>query len=138
MEKIWRQKRFCQYLLKIGNFINKKRPQHFIATVFNVLTRLLEIKFGANGASSRRLGHAQASLGATLGLLHFFNACVVLLQALHFAVALLGSGDALNGVVGTGEGRDVRHLVVDASRPWLRFGHTKMQAFLCDTHLVYY
>ena len=30
-------------------------------------------------------------------------------------MALLGGGDALNGVVGTGEGRDVRNLVLDGS-----------------------
>lgn len=47
-------------------------------------------------------------------------------------------GDSLDSVVGTGEGRDVGNLVVDASRPWLRFGHTKMQAFLCDTHLAHF
>ena len=35
------------------------------------------------------------------------------LEALHFAMALLGGGDALNGVVGTGEGRDVGNLVLD-------------------------
>ena len=62
---------------------------------------------------------------------------MVLLQVLHSTVAITSGGDALHGVVGTGEGRDVRHLVLDASRPWLRFGHTKMRAFLCDTHLAH-
>ena len=38
---------------------------------------------------------------------------MVLLQALHSAVAVTGGGDALDGVVGTGEGRDVRNLVLD-------------------------
>ena len=46
--------------------------------------------------------------------LHFFNRSVVLLKALHSAVAVAGGGDALHGVVGTGERRDVRNLVVDA------------------------
>ena len=69
--------------------------------------------------------------------LDFFNARVVFLQALHSAVAVTSGGDALDGVVGTGEGRDVRNLVVDASRPWLRFDHTKMRAFLCDTNLAH-
>ena len=73
----------------------------------------LGVTLGANGASSRRLGHVQASLGATLGLLYFFNACMVLLQALHSTVAVTSGGDALDGVVRTGEGRDVRHLVLD-------------------------
>ena len=77
----------------------------------------LGITLGANGASSRRLGHAQASLGATLGLLHFFDACVILLERLHSTVAVPCGGDALDGVVGTGERRDVGNLVVDASRP---------------------
>ena len=97
----------------------------------------LGLTLGANGASSRRLGHAQASSGATLGLLHFFDRSVVFLKRFNSTVAVAGSGDALDGVVGTGEGRDVRNLVVDVSRPWLRFGHTKMQAFLCDTHLAH-
>ena len=34
-------------------------------------------------------------------------------------MALLGGGDALNGVISAGEGRDVGNLVLDASRPWL-------------------
>ena len=80
---------------------------------------MTHLRFGANGASSRRLGHAQASLGATLGLLHFFNACVIFLQALHRTVAVAGGGNSLHGVVRTGERCDVRHLVLDASRPWL-------------------
>ena len=45
--------------------------------------------------------------------LHFFNRSVVGLEALHFAMALLGGGDALHGVVGTGKRRDVRNLVLD-------------------------
>ena len=40
------------------------------------------------------------------GTLHFFNRSVVFLKALHSAVAVAGGGDALHGVVGTGEGRD--------------------------------
>ena len=70
-------------------------------------------------------------------LLNFFNRSVVFLQRLHRTVAVTSCRDALNGVIGTGEGRDVRNLVVDASRPWLRFGHTKMRTFLCDTHLAH-
>ena len=45
--------------------------------------------------------------------LNLFNACVVLLERLHSTVAVPCCGDALNGVVGTGEGRDVRNLVLD-------------------------
>ena len=45
--------------------------------------------------------------------LDLFNARVVLLQALHSAVAVAGGGDALDGVVRTGERCDVRHLVLD-------------------------
>ena len=47
--------------------------------------------------------------------LHFFNACVVFLQALHGTVAVAGGGDALDGVVRTGKRRDVRYLVLDGS-----------------------
>ena len=47
------------------------------------------------------------------GTLHLFNACVVFLKALHSTMAVPCSGDALDGVVGTGERRDVRHLVLD-------------------------
>ena len=47
------------------------------------------------------------------GTLHFFNRSVVFLQALHSTMSVPCSGDALNGVVGTGEGRDVRNLVLD-------------------------
>ncbi len=46
-------------------------------------------------------------------LLHFFDACVVLLEALHSTMSVPCSGDALDGVVGTGEGRDVGNLVLD-------------------------
>ena len=46
-------------------------------------------------------------------LLHFFDARVVFLKALHSTMAVAGGGDALDGVVGTGEGRDVRDLVLD-------------------------
>ena len=63
---------------------------------------------------------------------------MVFLEALHGAMSVPCGGDSLDSVVGTGEGRDVGNLVVDASRPWLRFGHTKMQAFLCDTHLAHF
>ena len=35
------------------------------------------------------------------------------MQALHGAVTVAGGGDALHGVVGTSEGRDVRNLVLD-------------------------
>ena len=35
--------------------------------------------------------------------LDLFNACVIFLQRLHGAVAVPCSGDALDGVVGTGE-----------------------------------
>ena len=38
---------------------------------------------------------------------------MIFLQALHSAVSVPCSGDALNGVVGTGEGRDVGNLVLD-------------------------
>ena len=38
---------------------------------------------------------------------------MVFLQALHSAMSVPCSGNALHGVVGTGEGRDVRHLVLD-------------------------
>ena len=38
---------------------------------------------------------------------------MVVLQALHSAVALASRCDSLHGVVGTGEGRDVRNLVLD-------------------------
>ena len=69
--------------------------------------------------------------------LDLFDRSVILLQAFHRTMAVAGSGDALDGVVRTGEGRDVRNLVLDASRPWLRFGHTKMRAFLCDTNLAH-
>ena len=48
-------------------------------------------------------------------LLHFFDRSVVLLQALHGTMSVTSGGDALDGVVGSGEGRDVRNLVVDAS-----------------------
>ena len=72
-----------------------------------------DLKFGVYDASSHRLGHAHASMGATLGSLHLFDACVVFLKALHSTVAVASSRDALNGVVGTGEGRDVRNLVLD-------------------------
>ena len=47
------------------------------------------------------------------GTLDLFNRSVIFLKALHGAVAVAGSGDALHGVVGTGEGRDVRDLVLD-------------------------
>ena len=46
-------------------------------------------------------------------LLHFFDACVVFLERLHSTVAVVGGGDALHGVVRTGEGCDVRNLVLD-------------------------
>ena len=46
-------------------------------------------------------------------LLHFFDRSVVLLERLHGAVAVTSGGDALDGVVGTGEGRDVGNLVLD-------------------------
>ena len=46
---------------------------------------------------------------------NFFNARVILLQALHRAMSVPCGGDALDGVVGTGEGRDVRNLVLDGS-----------------------
>ena len=45
--------------------------------------------------------------------LDLFNTCVIFLQRLHRTVAVPCSGDALHGVVGTGEGRDVRDLVLD-------------------------
>ena len=45
--------------------------------------------------------------------LNLFNACVIFLKRFNSAVAVAGSGDALHGVIGTGEGRDVRHLVLD-------------------------
>ena len=38
---------------------------------------------------------------------------MVLLQALHRAMAITSGGDALHGVVGTGKRGDVRHLVLD-------------------------
>ena len=52
-------------------------------------------------------------MGATFGSLHFFNRSVVGLEALHFTVALLRCRDTFNGIVGAGEGRDVRNLVLD-------------------------
>ena len=45
--------------------------------------------------------------------LDLFNARVVLLQALHSAVAVTSGGNSLHGVVRTGERCDVRHLVLD-------------------------
>ena len=72
-----------------------------------------DLKFGVYDASSHRLGHAHASMGATLGSLHLFDACVVFLKALHSTMAVAGSGDALHGVVSTGERRDVRDLVLN-------------------------
>ena len=38
---------------------------------------------------------------------------MVLLEALHGTVAVTSGGNALHGVVGTGEGCDVRNLVLD-------------------------
>ena len=38
---------------------------------------------------------------------------MILLQALHSTMPIPCGGDALHGVVGTGEGRDVRHLVLN-------------------------
>jgi len=40
---------------------------------------------------------------------------MIFLQRLYRAISVPCGGDALDGVVGTGEGRDVRHLVLDAS-----------------------
>ena len=47
-------------------------------------------------------------------ILNLLNASVIFLQRLHFALTGLSSRDALDGVVGAGEGRDVRGLVLDA------------------------
>ena len=49
----------------------------------------------------------------TMRALNLFDRSMVLLQALHSAMALASRCDALNGVVGTGEGRDVGNLVLD-------------------------
>ena len=49
----------------------------------------------------------------TCQVLDLFNARVVLLQALHRAMSVPCSGDALHGVVCTGKRRDVGNLVLD-------------------------
>ena len=51
--------------------------------------------------------------GMTFYRLDFFDRSVVFLEALHSTVAVAGGSDALDGVVGTGERRDVRNLVLD-------------------------
>jgi len=61
------------------------------------------------------LEDSRSEAGMTSYRLNFFNRSVVLLKRLHGAVAVAGGGDALHGVVGTGEGRDVRNLVLDGS-----------------------
>jgi len=71
-----------------------------------------DYKGGAGAVARGRLSPFKA-LRQAQGPLHLFNACVVVLQALHSAVAVAGGGDALHGVVGTGEGRDVGDLVLD-------------------------
>ena len=38
---------------------------------------------------------------------------MVFLEALHSTMSVPCGGDSLDSVVGTGEGRDVRHLVLD-------------------------
>ncbi len=46
-------------------------------------------------------------------ILNLLNRSMILLERFHFALAGLGGANALDGVVGAGEGRDVRNLVLD-------------------------
>ena len=100
-----------------------KKSHSNTAVVFKVLDCFASIRgpqrqardlhWAPYGASSHRLGHAQASLGATLGSLHFFNRSVVFLKALHRTMSVPCGRNSLHGVVGTGVRGDVRHLVLD-------------------------